>query len=95
MTMIKLYFAGQITDKVFQNYGPGHRGNIYLNSRHLKPLPYNRNAFTTVYTIHPHTFKSAFEYDRVNKRWQTRSSIITSVVNLDNIYLKKEYIRNF
>lgn len=95
MKMVKLYFAGQITDKIFQNFGPGHRGNIYLNSRHLKPLTNNRNAFTTVYTIHPHNFKSAFEYDRVNKRWQTGAFINSAVVNPDNIYLKKEYIRNF
>lgn len=36
MKMIKLYFAGQISNKVFHNYGENHAGNVYLNSRHLK-----------------------------------------------------------
>lgn len=94
MKMIKLYFAGQIKDKVFRNYGENHAGNVYLDSRHFKPFSH-RNDFTTIYTIHPDTFRQLFEYNRSKKLWQTRRLLSGCVVNPDNIYLKKEYIRNF
>lgn len=98
MKMIKLYFAGQISNKLFHNYGENHAGNVYLNSRHLKPISH-RNDFTTIYTIHPDTFRTYFEFDATNRRWQIKSHCdrlgIYKSVNLDNIYLKKEYIRNF
>jgi hypothetical protein len=98
MKMIKLYFAGQITSKMFHNYGPDHRGNVYLDSYHFKPFSH-RNDFTTIYTIHPDTFRHHFEYNRSKKVWQASQRFsgfyVDNVVNLDNIYLKKEYIRNF